>query len=133
MAKIAREMVLNRNLVLASLYGHAVRFEKDKPVFVPPIMHAECMAIGAVFADGKAAVVEEAALPSEILDPIERAEALLKIVTSIVERNSVDDFTAGGIPKSAVVSKTFGFEVTTREVRQVMQAYWDAAAAAKEA
>lgn len=124
-----RQMVLNRNFTLDSTLGHSIRFEKDKPVNVPRILYGQALGIGATFIDGEPAVVEQAAGPVEITDPIDRAAALLKIVTGIFERNNGIEFTAGGKPKSAVVSQEFGFEVTTSEVNKIVQAYYDAKAA----
>jgi hypothetical protein len=133
MAKLARTMVLNRNLILESTYGHVIRFEKDKPVNVPPVMHGLALGIGAQFTDDKPAVEDTPMGPQEIVDPAERKAKLLEIVTAIIDRNHGDDFTAGGKPKAAAVSKAFGFEVTGREVGEIVQMYNEAQEASKGA
>ena len=46
-------MKLAKNRVYASTLGHVIRFVKDEPVFVHPIMLKECGAIGAVVVPGK--------------------------------------------------------------------------------
>lgn len=126
-----RQMVLNRNLVLDSTLGHSIRFEKDKPIIVPRVMYGLALGVGATFLDGAPAIEPKTAGPVEITDPYDRAEALLKIVTDIFDRNAGSEFTAGGKPKATVVSEKFGFEVSVAEVNKIVQAYYDAQAAEK--
>lgn len=128
MAKLAREMVLNRNHTLVSTYGHCVRFEKGKPTTVPAVLHGECLGIGAEFTDGKDAVVEEPAGPQEPTDPAERKAALVAAIGRIVERNASADFTAGGMPKESALEREFGWRVNYQEIKGVWQAYREAEA-----
>lgn len=124
-----RSMVLNRNFVLESTLGHVLRFEKNKPIPVPPVMYGLALGIGAEFTDDKPAIEEPSDAPQQIFDPALRRARLLEIVTDVFKRNQGDEFTAGGKPKASVVSKAFGFEVSPREVAEVVQAYYDAKAA----
>jgi len=50
------QMVMNRKFLLQGL-GHAIRFEKNKPVGVPPRLVAEARKYGAIPAEGEDAPV----------------------------------------------------------------------------
>lgn len=123
------KMSLNRNLVHYSLCGRSVRFEKDKPTFVPPHMIKEIVALGGVVADDPA-VVEETmkALDKEKADAENRVPTISEAVKQLVARNQRGDFTAGGRPNLNVLSKMCGFTVTAQE----MEPIWNSVVASLE-
>ena len=114
-------MVLNRNFTHTSLYGHSIRFEKDKPVAVPNVVVREVVAIGALRADGEDAIKapkdDAAYIPQDIA---ERNDAILEVIEEMTELNDRDDFTGTGTPKLAVLSKKVGFRVDTTELNRVL-------------
>ena len=115
-------MVLNRNFTHASVYGHAVRFVKDKPTVVPNVIVRECVALGAVRADGKDAVVEakvSAKTAPENVD--DRMDAVLAAIEVMTERNERNDFTGTGLPNLNALSKQVGFRVDKTELARVWQ------------
>ena len=111
------DYVLNRNYTHRSLLGHSVEFKKGEPVFVPPILEKEVVAIGAQRVDGEnPAVVEEIKKAEEVLSDEQRKEELYAAFDLIVERNDSGDFTAQGIPTVKAVEKIVSFNVDKKEV-----------------
>lgn len=111
------DYVLNRNYTHRSLLGHSVEFKKGEPVFVPPILEKEVVAIGAQRVDGEnPAVVEEIKKAEEVLSDDQRKEELYAAFDLIVERNDSGDFTAQGIPTVKAVEKIVSFNVDKKEV-----------------
>lgn len=111
------DYVLNRNYTHRSLLGHSVEFKKGEPVFVPPILEKEVVAIGAQRVDGEnPAVVEEVKKAEEVLSDEQRKEELYAAFDLIVERNDSGDFTAQGIPTVKAVEKIVSFNVDKKEV-----------------
>ena len=111
------DYVLNRNYTHRSLLGHSVEFKKGEPVFVPPILEKEVVAIGAQRVDGEnPAVVEEVKKAEEVLSDEQRKEELYAAFDLIVERNNSGDFTAQGIPTVKAVEKIVSFNVDKKEV-----------------
>lgn len=121
MAAKVREMVLNRNHTLTSIYGHSVRFEKDVPTHVPPVMHPEAVAIGAVYVDGKGVQVDEDKRVPEPTDPAARDAAILAAVIAIADKNDAHDFSGSGVPKTDAVSALAGFKVSGKDVAKAWQ------------
>lgn len=118
------DYVLNRNYTHRSLLGHSVEFKKGEPVFVPPILEKEVVAIGAQRVDGEnPAVVEEVKKAEEVLSDEQRKEELYAAFDLIVERNDSGDFTAQGIPTVKAVEKIVGFNVEKKEVAESYAAY----------
>ena len=114
-------MTLNRNFTHTSLYGHSIRFEKDKPVAVPNVIVREVVAIGALRADGEDAIKASKEEASHIPQGIaERTDAILEVIEEMTELNDRDEFTGTGLPKLAVLSKKVGFKVDKTELARVM-------------
>lgn len=109
--------VANRNVLVETKYGHMIRFEKDVPLYVPPIAREAALAVGVLPVNGELPVVEESEKPVEPIGPA-RVRAVKAAVQKIVERNDTDDFTGGGIPKEAAVLKAAGFRVARREINE---------------
>lgn len=118
------DYVLNRNYTHRSLLGHSVEFKKGEPVFVPPILEKEVVAIGAQRVDGEnPAVVEEVKKAEEVLSDDQRQDELYAAFDLLVERNDSGDFTAQGIPTVKAVEKIVGFNVEKKEVVESYAAY----------
>lgn len=120
-AKGVTIMVLNRNYVHASVYGHSVRFAKGEPTPVPNIIVRECVALGAERYDGKPAIEEDSAKEAAPLHAEDRMEAVLAAIERVIERNERDDFTGTGLPKVAALSDEAGFKVDKTELNRVWQ------------
>jgi hypothetical protein len=107
--------VANRNVTVNTDYGYTIVFKKDEPVYVPPMAREDAVAQGVLPVNGVMPMHEE---PEPKVEPIgpARNRAILEAVKVIVDRNSNDEFTAGGVPKEAVVQKEAGFRVHRREI-----------------
>lgn len=120
---------LHRSYILATTKGARIAFEKDKPVYVPPHVVPDAIAIGAQAVDGEPVdVIEEKVLPIPEADAGKRQEAILSAIELICERNSRTDFSAAGAPKEAAIAKLTGYEVSRKERDQAWQTYHDAKA-----
>lgn len=114
------KMVLDRNHTVRSTLGHMITFKKDEPVSVPSLMVRSCAEIGAKRVDKKDALKPEAEQqkPTQPIDPGQRLEEVRAAIGAIVERNDVDDFTAGGTPKVKAVTKQAGYKIDQTEVNR---------------
>lgn len=112
------KMVLDRNYTVRSTLGHMITFKKDVPMNIPAVMVRSCAEIGAKRVDGEEALVIEADEEQVVqpIDPGQRLEDVRAAIEVIVERNDVDDFTAGGTPKTPAVTKEVGYKVDHTEV-----------------
>lgn len=105
--------VLNRNRVVASVHGHAIRFEKGVPTHVPPECYQEIIAIGGVpETEIEEPVVPENTRPS---DPFAMKKAVFKVFEDIKLRNQREDFTAGGLPHPKALERELGWKVDAKE------------------
>lgn len=120
------QMVLSRNYVLTSTFNHTIKFEKGKPVGVPPMLVKKALEIGAVMVnnDDIELVLPEEAKPVKGV-PIgdERETAVFEAFRQLAEKNDPDDFTAGGKPKFKAVTHITGFRVDAGEVADLWQKY----------
>ena len=91
--------------ILVAAMGHAVWFDKGATHFLPPALHQAALEQGleAVPEDGEAAP-ERAASP----DDSARVEAIKAAMRAIAEKNSADDFDAGGTPKVRAIENLTG-------------------------
>lgn len=128
--------VSNRDIVVTSLQGYSIRFDKGVPTHVPKVMHAEVMEKGILPCDDGGATlsidkVEDPKPKPKVLlapeDPAERAEAIRVVIEALAERNSPKDFSAGGVPTSKAVTAALGWSADAQEIRPV----WDAFKQAK--
>lgn len=116
------KFVSNRNIVVASTHGHAVRFEKGVPQFVPKVMHAEVLEKGILPVEddtGEVLNVEDDEQARVMLGLDERAQKIAEACTKIAETNNGEDFTAAGAPRADVVASVVGFRTNAKEVALV--------------
>ena len=109
------EFILNRNHRLISITGHSVQFVKGTPVYVPPELKAEVIAIGAQPVDGNTDVLEDEQVIVE-LTAEERGELLIKAFKVLQERNGRGDFTGQGMPAIPALKKIVEFTPEKKEV-----------------
>lgn len=107
------EFTLNRNKVVTSTKGHTIEFIKDVPVRVPPEMHSEVMAIGAIPCDELPA--EDEVKTAEPNDPTERKNLIKKTMEQLVIRDKREDFTASGLPDVRALKELMGFGINHKE------------------
>lgn len=111
-------MKLHRRFRLATTKGHAVQFEPDTPVYVPPPVVADAVAIGAVSVDETVDITPKDP-PKRNTGPAEAADrerALINAFAKLVDANERRAFTAGGVPTTAAVEDLTGFEVSRKEI-----------------
>jgi hypothetical protein len=109
------KFVLNRNYVLASLFGHSIRFAKGEPTHVPPECYKEAVSIGAI---PESEVEMEESKPAgkpEPTDPVARQAALFAAFETIALRGAREDFTAGGTPRDKALEAELGWKVSSKE------------------
>lgn len=113
------KFMLNRDRTLASVTGRTIEFKKGELTHVPPAMHAEAIAIGAI----PEHELEDDEKPKVKAPEGEERAGLLKMaLEDMVAMNNREDFTAAGLPNVKVVMAKTGFEVTKKEV----EAAWNA-------
>ena len=112
------EMTLDRNFTVRSTLGHMITFKKGVPLTIPAVMVRTCAEIGAKRADGVDAMTAEIveAKPTQPIDPGHRLEDVRAAIEQIIERNDIDEFTAGGTPKTAAVTSEAGYKIDQAEV-----------------
>lgn len=115
-----RKMVLNRTFRLITTKGHTIAFVKGEPVYVPPMVQAEALAIGATFEDGSIPEIsEEPPKSGRPADPTKATEAIKEAILLLVTQNAREDFAASGAPKAEAVSRLVGFDVNKKEAAAV--------------
>lgn len=127
------EFVSNRNIVVRSAKsGMSVKFVRDVPTYVPPVMHAEVMEKGIMPIDAKGKIIEQEEVGKlvEIHEPLivlapedsdERSERILDVIKALVKRNNSNDFTGGGIPSHKSITAALGWKVDVKEVKRVWE------------
>lgn len=115
--------VLNRNHTYRSTSG-VISFEKGVPVFVPPYMQKEVIAIGAERADGEQVDVlgPETTQPVPLSD-LERKDEIFAAFQLISEKNDPKDFTGAGVPTVKAIEKIVAFDVDRNEVVELWGEY----------
>lgn len=119
--------VLNRNHTLSTLKGHRVVFKKDQPVYVPPPVEADAIAIGATPADGSDPVMpgEVEVKPGADLSPVEREFKIIEAIRKVVHRNEREDFNGANKPKESAISAMTGFKVDVAELGTALQKFYE--------
>lgn len=112
---------------MSTLKGHRIVFKKDTPVYVPPVVVPEAVAIGATPSDGSEPDLGVAAevAPGAELSPVERENKILEAIRTVVSRNTREDFNGAGQPKEAPLSVLAGFKVDTKERNLVLAKFYE--------
>ena len=126
--------VLNRNYPLQG-FGHSINFFKGEPTWVPPLLVAGAVALGATSVDGGEVDILG---PEPVVDiplSIDEREALLMAAFEQLEaRNGNpdhrEDFNAQGLPNTKALSKVVDFNVSSKERNEMWQKYREAKSAA---
>lgn len=117
------QFTLHRNHVLRTTKGHSIRFIKGEPVWVPPVVVPDAVAIGAIPVEEGVDVIGEEEKPAAPLTPEERKQKIIEAVKVMVARKERSDFTASGVPNSKRLQSLVGFEVLNRERDEVWRTY----------
>lgn len=118
---------LHRDYRLISALGHSIQFKKDEPVYVPPALHKDVQAIGAVPVEGDVESIlgEEKEVKPEVAQE-ERHRQLLDAFKLLQDRNQRGDFTGQGIPSiKALKTIITDFEPAKAEVENLWHLYLD--------
>ncbi len=122
--------VSNRDIVLHSIQGHSIAFEKGIPTHVPRALHSEAMEKGILPVDDKGESLPAGTVPDpkpipvitlSPEDPADRVEAIKAACEAIYARNSSTDFNAGGAPTSKAVTAALGWKVEAKEIAPIWQ------------
>ena len=126
------DFVLGRNHTHRSLFGHIINFEKNVPVYVPPVCHKEVAMIGALPDDGtEVSILDDEPKAAPALLPDERRDALIAAFQLLEERNNRTDFTGQGVPSVAGIKKIVDFEVDRKEIEPAWREYLEAKGSAE--
>jgi hypothetical protein len=108
------KFMMSRNRTIASTCGISIEFKKGELHLVPPAMYAEVIAAGGV---PETELSDDELKVSTITPEVkaEREAAMIKAFEKIVKRNQREDFTAGGMPHNAVLSRELGWNVVAKE------------------
>jgi hypothetical protein len=119
------KLVMNRNITVSSTSGHAVHFEKDKPMYVPPMIVAECMAKGAVPAEGEKLPEVEGTKKEQLPPPMgeDRKVIIEQVFSEMVAKNERGTFNANGIPKADFFRKQVDFPIDGAEIKTCWTEY----------
>lgn len=109
------KFVLHRDRVIASVMGLSIAFEKGVAQQVPPYMYPEVIAAGGV---PESELTEAEATGKNTSEPTgkdERKAALFGLFEKLVLNNVREEFTAGGAPHGAVITRELGWSVSAKE------------------
>jgi len=112
-----------RTIVVASLSGRSVGFQKGVPTYAPPQMHDELVAMGIIPEGG---LVEPPAAPvtAEPTVSADREAVLMDLFDKMVTRGRREDFTATGAPHLSVIAKELNWGTMLAKERDVMWDKW---------
>lgn len=117
---------LHRDYRFISAIGHTIQFLKDTPVYVPPGLHKDVQAFGAVPVDDAdvESILGEAVVTAPEVPLEERHRQLLDAFKVLQDRNAREDFTGQGIPAIKVLKTMVdGFVPTKDEVENLWHNY----------
>ena len=120
MKRKSTPMVLDRKAVLRHLSGHSIRFEPGVPIGVPPMLVKSAIGMGAKVVDGDTPNIfdeEQSKKPmAGPIDPGERLDEIIEVVSKMIERNDRDEWTGTGTPNVNRVAELVGYKVQKEEV-----------------
>lgn len=118
------EYTLNRNHLHRSTQGFTIKFEKGRPVHVPPACEREVVAFGAERVDGDN---PDVLAPENVDDPTpvgqDREAILFAAFEQIVAVNDSKDFGAAGTPSIKAVERLVKFGIDKKELLEVWHAF----------
>src|SRR5210317_1662944 len=109
------EFTLHRNHLLRTTKGFTIKFEANKPVYVPPVAVPDAVAIGAQPIGQDVEVLPDEKPVEVPLTITQRKERMFEAFKTLMARNERNDFTASGSPNAKKVAAMVGFEVSTNE------------------
>lgn len=109
----ALTFTLNRNAILSD-GGHIIEFVKDKPVYVPPMLHKQALELGATPSQ-KLAEPEPPKTPAAPTNPDDYEKAVFEAFEVLSKRNKRGDFTSGGEPNVSAVKDVLGWAIDANE------------------
>jgi len=113
------KFTLNRHKTIVGLNGRALRFEKDVALHVPPDMHKDALAAGAVPEDDLPE--DEATKTAPPLTVDERKAAVFAAFEKLILKGERESFTGSGSPHNKAVAEITGFAANAKEISK----YWD--------
>lgn len=118
------KLVMNRDVTVSSVSGHAISFKKDEPTYVPATIVSECMAKGAIPADGEK-VPTPAEKKKDVPPPMgqERIDLVEMAFDEMVAKNVRGSFSATGVPKVDHLRKLLDFPVDGNEIKALWKEY----------
>lgn len=108
------KFVMHRDRTIASTCGLSVEFKKGVPTHVPPGMYQDVLAAGGIPEEE----IPENEMPKGKPTPeqlAEREQAMFAAFKKIVDGNQREDFTAGGVPTQAALSRELGWTAQAKE------------------
>ena len=108
------KFITYRNRTVSSTSGLSVEFKKGEPTYVPPPMYNDVIAAGAVPEEE----IPEDELPKGKPTPeqlAEREKQMSAAFAKLVDANSREDFTSGGTPTQAAMSRELGWTPSAKE------------------
>jgi hypothetical protein len=111
------KMVMNRDVTVSGLSGHAIKFRKGIPTHVPPEMMEDVMAKGAIPAEGESLPEVKEEPRKDIPIGPRRKAVFFEQFEKMIAENNRDDFNAFGVPKALVIKRELGFQVDSQEVK----------------
>lgn len=111
------DYVLNRNYVLRTTKGHTISFVKGQPVYVPPVIEKDAIAIGAERSDGGATdPLGEEVVQQPPLNGDELKLLMFSAFEEIAAKNDANDFTGQGVPTVKAVERIIGTDVSRTDL-----------------
>lgn len=102
------DYIAPRDITVVSTCGRSVILKKGVPTYCPPQMHKDLISMGVV----PAQELPEPALsdgPGEPVTQDDREQALFAAFEKIILRGRREDFSATGVPHSAVLAQQLGW------------------------
>lgn len=126
-----------RDLRIATRAGHVITVPAMVPTFVPQPALQEAQQAGCVTCDEHGKIVLADGLqaaplfdasdeipflaPEDRDDPAKRARVIKLAVLKCFKKNDRENFGTNGVPKTGVISRMIGFQVTAAEVSDVTE------------
>lgn len=114
-----------RRFRLASLTGHVINFEPNKPINVPKAVLTEALAAGCAIVDESGELLDDSAAERDNsgahtgFAPALRESVLILTLDGIRKHNRSSEFDSGGVPLHEIVAKRSNIETNKKEVGQL--------------